>query len=151
MKISNDRISHMHAIAEYMYKHAKDYGLEDEKEQLYVLGLLHDIGAMRGPENHAHNGSDIMRMMEMSQKWLTVIDTHSMSPTEYCKYYGLERSQVPAIQILMWDADMHFGPSGEYMTWKECADKRQAEWNRLGKDVNMYDVLDFLNEFGKTK
>lgn len=149
--ITDDRIAHMHKVAEYMYAHAKDYGLEHEKEQIYVLGLLHDVGAIRGSENHAYSGYDMLRMMNLSQKWLAVINTHSMSPTKYCKYYGINRDAVPPIQILMWDADMHYGPAGEYMTWEECAAKRQAEWNKIGKDVNMNDVLIFLKEFGRTK
>ena len=32
----------MHGVAEYMYAHAEDRGLN--KDSMYLLGLLHDIG-----------------------------------------------------------------------------------------------------------
>ncbi|MBQ7431261.1 HD domain-containing protein [Butyrivibrio sp.] len=148
-QISDDRIKHMHAVAEYMYANAAKYGLADIKEQLYVTGLLHDVGACRSKEKHAEHGYDILRIMSLSEKYLRTIHYHSMSPTEYCKYHGITPAQVPVIQILMWDADMHFGPDGTYMTLDECAAQRTAAWKALGKDVDMSDVVNFLKTYGK--
>ncbi|MBR0384343.1 MAG: HD domain-containing protein [Eubacteriaceae bacterium] len=47
-RISEERIRHMHGVAEFMYKRAKDYKLD--AEEMYLLGLLHDIGYIQGFE-----------------------------------------------------------------------------------------------------
>ena len=58
-------------------------------------------------------------------------------------------AQVPAIQILMWNADMHFSPDGTYMTLDECAAQRTEAWKALGQDIDMSDVVNFLKTYGK--
>lgn len=58
MVLTDQRLSHMHGVAEYMYKHAQDYGLDPD--EMYVLGLLHDIGYIRNPEDPAEAGAEIL-------------------------------------------------------------------------------------------
>lgn len=48
--ISREKILHMWGVAEYMYQNASKYELKPDK--MYVLGLLHDIGYIKGKQDH---------------------------------------------------------------------------------------------------
>lgn len=139
MRISDDRIQHMHNVAEYMYEHAKDYGLENQKEQMYFLGLIHDIGSVRSRETHEHDGADILRMTGLSQRYLTAVEWHGSSPLEYCKYHGITEEQLPNFMLLLWEADLHIGTHGEYMSFDDrLADiksRRGEEKSKVAEDV----------------
>lgn len=43
-KISNERMAHMHGVAEYCYRYASDDFYNLDKGRMYILGLLHDCG-----------------------------------------------------------------------------------------------------------
>ena len=59
MQISQERIAHMHGVAEWMYTHAEEYGCEN-KDEMYLLGLIHDIGYLYGSkEDHEQKGAEL--------------------------------------------------------------------------------------------
>lgn len=59
-KITEDRIRHMHGVAELMYQY---YDIFDckylSRDEAYVLGLNHDIGYINGKKDHEANGADL--------------------------------------------------------------------------------------------
>lgn len=60
MQISNERIAHMHGVAEWMYEHAVEYGCEN-KDEMYFLGLIHDIGYLYGSkEEHEQKSAELL-------------------------------------------------------------------------------------------
>jgi putative nucleotidyltransferase with HDIG domain len=54
-KLENKVILHSKGVAEVMYKLANE-----NKEEMYLLGLLHDIGKLRGFEDHEKNGAILL-------------------------------------------------------------------------------------------
>ena len=42
--IPDNRMEHMHGVAEYCYKHATDDFYKLDRTHMYILGLLHDCG-----------------------------------------------------------------------------------------------------------
>lgn len=55
-----NKSKHMGGVANYMFKNARDYNLDPE--EMYVLGVLHDIGYLRGTgEDHEAIGAKILR------------------------------------------------------------------------------------------
>ena len=130
-RITNGRMAHMHNVAEYMYLHAKDYGLEDQKEEMYVLGLLHDIGAVRDANTHNICGMDIMRHTGIAQKYLTAIEWHMRGPDEFCKHFGITEEQIPKHMLLLWDADLHVTSTGKIVTIRERLNDIRIRHNRF--------------------
>jgi hypothetical protein len=60
--LTSDRLAHMNATANRAYKIAKTiFGKSENKaRQLYVLGLLHDVGYAFDPDDHAHAGGSVL-------------------------------------------------------------------------------------------
>lgn len=56
--LTPNRLAHMNATANRAYEIATTiFGkTEDQARQLYILGLLHDVGYAFDPANHAHAG-----------------------------------------------------------------------------------------------
>lgn len=52
--ITEGRIHHMHGVAEFMYNHAQEHKLMPD--QMYFLGLIHDIGYINGKSGHEASG-----------------------------------------------------------------------------------------------
>lgn len=104
--ITGDKYKHITGVAEYMYEHADEFGLSDTKEQLYVVGLLHSVGAIRMRNKDDKDSVDILRMLNFPQFYMTIIESNSICPEEYKKKYGVSDEQIPKAQILMWKANM---------------------------------------------
>ena len=140
MKISKERVSHMHAVAEYMYDNAKYYGLEKDKEQLYVIGLIHDVGSVRDKTNHEENSADILSKVRLDDKYIDIIKYHGSSPEQYCIDHNIDEGEIPAELLLLWEADLHIGPNGEYMSFDERIQEMiQRHREILEKDYNYFD------------
>lgn len=55
-----NRSKHMGGVASYMFNNAKTYNLDPE--EMYVLGVLHDVGYLRGvKEDHEVTGARILK------------------------------------------------------------------------------------------
>lgn len=70
---------HVFAVAEYMYRHAADYGLPPE--EMYVLGMLHDVGYLNGSFGHGVNGANIAE--QTGFKYHNEIRYHGKFQDEY--------------------------------------------------------------------
>ena len=99
MKIDNNRIAHMHGVAEWMYTNAEFFGCKD-KNRAYLIGLLHDVGFVDGVKDHELNGAKIVGSNTYIGK---IIKNHGITPVEYIDKY---KSNPPKELILLWAADL---------------------------------------------
>lgn len=60
--LTPNRLAHMNATANRAYEIATTiFGkTEDQARQLYILGLLHDVGYAFDPADHAHAGGSVL-------------------------------------------------------------------------------------------
>lgn len=75
--IQEKTILHSKAVAEVMYKLA-----DENKEEMYILGLLHDIGKIAGFNNHESYGANLLASMGM-KKYEQEIRYHGKVQNEY--------------------------------------------------------------------
>ena len=114
--LGEDKIKHMHAVAEFMYRKAPSYGLDPD--EMYIIGLLHDIGYVHGPSGHPMHGARMLgKITESFNEACNLIAAHGMSPSEYRERTG--EKTIPRALILLWEADMRIGCAGETMTYAE--------------------------------
>ena len=102
MQISNHRIAHMHGVAEWMYEHAEEYGCEN-REEMYLLGLLHDIGYLSGDAVYEQKGAELLGE---DSYYGRVVKYHGQTPQEYMDIHGCSAAEIPNELILLWTADM---------------------------------------------
>lgn len=69
-------LKHSKSVADVMYQLSSDMA-----EEMYVLGLLHDIGKIYGHENHEQNG--YMLMESLGFKYSKEILYHGKMQTDY--------------------------------------------------------------------
>ena len=133
MRIPKERIAHMHGVAEWMYEHAEEYGCEN-KDEMYLLGLIHDIGYIYGKEGHEQNGGELVGLDNFYGKF---IQAHGLTPQEYMDCNACFSSEIPNEMILLWTADMMVDLSGEAVGFKA---RLEGIANRYGKDSEPYRV-----------
>lgn len=111
MRINNERIAHMHGVAEYMYKNAPKYGLIPE--EMYFLGLNHDIGYINNKEQHEEFGAELLSNVGITKPLSDAIKWHGTSPQEYTSINFCSDVDIPRKLVLLWEADMHVDMSGK--------------------------------------
>ena len=127
----------MHGVAEWMYNHAEEYGIGN-KEEMYLLGYIHDIGYIQGKENHEANGAFLLGK---DTYYGRLVRWHGSTPQEYIDYYkqlcptmGVD---IPKELILLWTADMTINSEGRNVGfWERLEDIE----DRYGKDSEPYRI-----------
>ncbi len=71
--INKYKTAHMIGVAEYMRERANDYGLNPD--EMYVVGLLHDIGYLKGHSGHEQYGAMLLDKMGML-KYSFAVELH---------------------------------------------------------------------------
>lgn len=108
-KITRERIAHMHGVAEYMYRHAPKYNLNPD--DMYLLGLLHDIGYLYGKDGHEQRGAELLYDNYYSLKYVMVVEMHGTILSEI---------EHPSNELLLLvEADMHVDMSGENVGYEK--------------------------------
>lgn len=123
-KLSNNRLLHVNAVANFMYEHAE--GDNEYKQDMYILGLLHDIGYISG-ESKGHSKTGGLMLRNNGYKYW-----------EEVYYHG----QIEAIGIynsyeldLLNSADLQINSKGEFIG----VDTRLLDIrNRYGEDSYQY-------------
>lgn len=134
MLITNERIAHMHGVAEWMYKHAEEYGCEN-KDEMYLLGLIHDIGYIYGnKEEHEQKGAELLGLNTYYGKF---VQAHGLTPQEYMDCNGCFNSEIPNEMILLWTADMMVDSKGNIVGFKARLDDIEK---RYGIDSESYRI-----------
>ena len=109
--IDDNRISHMHGVAEYMYNNA--YKHKIDKHKMYILGLLHDIGYIDKSKAHEYYGADIASQIGILKEYTDCIKYHSTTPIKYMNIKNCLESEIPKPLILLWEADMNVDITGK--------------------------------------
>ena len=131
--IEEDRIKHIMSVARLMKDSAEKLGLDSQ--EMFTLGLLHDIGyEFGGSEEHHTKGAEILE--KQGYKYYREVLYHGKPTSEYSS---------PALDLLNF-ADMHIDKKGNYVTFE---DRLQDIANRRGTDsphyINCKKIIDNLN------
>lgn len=113
---------HVFAVAEYMYRNASKYELNSD--EMYTLGLLHDVGYLYGSFGHGINGANLLEA-----------DGYIFSSE--IRYHGKYQQEYssPALSLLN-EADMQINSYGEFVGY----DARLKEiGERYGFDSKNYE------------
>lgn len=132
--ISKNRILHMHGVAEYMYKHAPEYGLDPER--MYILGLLHDVGYVHSKYNHEKNGANMLKRVGYIDADL--IENHGNNPADYIHDFIPSARIIPKELVLLWEADMLIDSKecpGQEITFEQ---RLESVAKKCGKDSVQY-------------
>jgi len=128
--ILDKRIAHMHGVAEYMYANAEKYNLN--KEEMFIVGLLHDIGYLYGKPGHAKNGAKLLESMGF--KYAEEIGLHGTIPQE----------GISDVLRLLLEADLSIGTDGSLVGYDE---RLKNIGERLGKESKEYKIAENTVEF----
>lgn len=127
----SNRTKHMAGVAEYMYEHAGDYNLD--KEEMFVLGLLHDVGYIRASgDKHEEVGAAILeeKIGVTNPHILWCIKNHNDEVKHFS--WSIDRHRKA---FLLIKADMSVNAKGELVGY----DKRLEDiGSRYGKDSETY-------------
>ena len=139
--IIEDRKKHMFAVAEFLREYAlKQKMSQAECDELYTLGLLHDIGyAFLEEEDyskHGFVGGEFLRTQKY--KYWQEVYYHGVVNSEY---------QSKFLDLLNW-ADMHIDSKGNVVSYQERLDdiirRRKAPITQL----NSYHLINELKAKG---
>ena len=113
--IDENRLKHIMAVARLMKDNAEKHGLD--AEEMFTLGLVHDIGyEFGGSEQHHTKGAEMLE--KQNYKYFKEVLCHGKPNTGY---------ESPALDLLNF-ADMHINKLGEFVTYedrlKDIADRR---------------------------
>lgn len=141
--ITEDKIAHCKAVAEHMKKVARIQGKDDLTADIYyVVGLLHDIGYLRGRKEHEINGAVILKAMGMKDEYVQTILNHGTNP------YTLKINEQTDILIALQDADMSVDKYGRDAGFKKRLEDIKL---RYGADSEAYDTATKTVQFLKEK
>ena len=110
MVIKNNKIAHMHGVAEFMYRNASLFDLD--KEQMYVIGLLHDIGCVNGKDRHEDYGFNLLKGLDLPENKVRCISWHGNTPETYKNMFDCSGDEIPKDLVLLWMADMSVDSEG---------------------------------------
>ena len=99
--------------------------------KMYVLGLLHDIGYIKGKQDHECYGCELMQRLRF--KYSEEIRLHGNS-IEYI--FNSFHSMTPELRLLL-EADLSISLNGEYLGYEA---RLKDIGNRHGFDSNTYCV-----------
>ena len=123
--MTNKRANHSWAVARKMVEIGKKRNLsEEEQEDLFVLGINHDIGYQFGNnENHNELGAEFLK--ENGYKYWKEVYYHGKPNSEYSSIY---------LDILN-EADMKINKEGQEVSYEERLDDIA---DRYGKESIQY-------------
>ena len=142
--INKNRELHMFGVANYMYQNAEKYNLD--KNEMYLLGLMHDIGYLIDEKNHEEIGGEFLK--SQNYKYADFIKHHATIPSIYMKLKDCTESEIPKELILLWTADMSIDLNGKNIGFDE---RLKDIGLRHGKDSTAYKncekMIDWLRKY----
>lgn len=125
--ISEMRMAHSVAVGRVVVELARQWGgySEEQMEELFVMGYLHDVGYEFAAEaqGHAAAGGEVLRRAGFAY-WREIA------------YHGVPACEYASRELdLLNAADMHTSPCGEYVSFEQrLADIAE----RYGEDDSRY-------------
>lgn len=142
--INKNRELHMFCVANYMYQNAEKYNLD--KNEMYLLGLMHDIGYLIDEKNHEEIGGEFLK--SQNYKYADFIKYHAILPSRYMKLKDCTKEEIPKELILLWTADMSIDLNGKNIGFDE---RLKDIGLRHGKDSTAYKnsekMIDWLKKY----
>lgn len=108
--LSKNKILHSMGVANFLYSYAISHDWDKETaENLYITGLLHDIGYLDNPtgENHAEKGATILERNGYASEYCNIIRNH-----------GKITDEISQEQRLLWLADLCIDNTGNYIGYE---------------------------------
>ncbi len=132
--ISKDRQKHIWAVANFLKEFAiKEKMNEQEIEELFTLGLLHDIGyEFLPPEDYVnHNifGGNLLKAQ--GYKYWKEVYYHGVANCEYHSKF---------LDLLNW-ADMRVDSSGNIVSFNQRLKEISIRYNVPLKNLNSYPIV----------
>lgn len=139
--LSENRMQHQLAVARRVVEMAKQRGgySEEELQELFVMGYLHDIGYefAKDPDNHAVVGGEVLR--QCGFKYWQEIASHGDPESSYFS---------PELDLLN-SADMHTSPLGEAISYEErLKGIRERYGSQSPRYLKAINVIQKLEEAG---
>ena len=133
-RISNDNIHRAHIIAEYMYNNADKYYLSSV--EMYLLGLTHCIGLIKGNYNFEGEGYNIL--FSMNYPFADIIKNQSLTPKQYKTIHQCSDAEIPKELVLLWEANMHVNSDGFIVGFVTRLDDLEAKLGATSAEFNAY-------------
>ena len=131
--LQENKLKHCATVAQFMYEHAK----ESEKDEMYTLGLLHDIGYLHTVKEHNKVGG--MPLRDQNYKYWREVLNHGSTKSSYCS---------EALDLLNW-ADMPVDHLGKLVGFTARLEDIR---NRYGENSSQYEsaiiIVNKLKEKG---
>ena len=140
-------LNHSHTVADYMYRHSREYGLDPES--MFILGLLHDIGTISGYENgHGRYGACILQ--KEGYKYCREVELHELIDCNIERLlYDIELNKNKAL-ILLVEANMKVDNNGELVGYAKRIENMMELYGRRSQQYdNTVKVIDKLKECGR--
>lgn len=139
--ISDDRKQHIWGVANFLKEFAiKEKMKEEDVEDLFTLGLLHDIGyEFLEPQDYiTHNkvGGDLLK--RAGYKYWKEVYYHGVANCEY---------QSRFLDLLNW-ADMRVDSSGNVVSLDGRLEELSIRYNVPLKELDSYPIVCELKEKG---
>lgn len=139
--INEDRKKHMFGVAEFL----RDYAIKQklpqiERDELYTLGLLHDIGYAfleeKDYSRHGFVGGEFLKSQKY--KYWQEVYYHGVVNCEY---------QSKFLDLLNW-ADMHVDSRGNIVSYRERLDDMVRRRKAPIIQLNSYRLINELKTKG---
>ena len=121
-RIPIDRILHSHGVAEYMYSNAGRYELNPD--EMYVLGLLHDIGYVSDKANHESAGA--LLLQKLGYNGYEPILWHGTTPDDFLS--NRKQNTLPSELRLLLEANLQINSKGEFVGYMSRLDEVKEEY-----------------------
>ncbi len=144
--LSLPKTKHSVAVGTYMSHNAKRYNLNPQ--EMYIVGLLHDIGYLYGREDHSKNGVALLSGLGFqNENVLNAIRYHDTRPNELSE----EQRSNPILNLL-WEADLSIDKDGHDVGF---SGRLQDIASRYGYDskefITSRDIVAYLKDRYKSQ
>ncbi len=139
--IAEYRKKHIFAVAELMQKYGEERGYtKSQCNELYTLGLLHDIGYafLEEKDYEKHEVVGGLFLKEQGYKFWQEVYYHGVANSPYQSEY---------LDLLNL-ADMHIDYTGEYVSFDERLQDISRRYNTKIEELNSFKVVQELKAKG---
>ena len=126
-----DWSAHSLGVANYMREHAEERGLNPD--DMWLLGLLHDIGNIYDNDGHAEFGATMLAHAGFKPSLLNAVRHHMLPGNKVRELYG--ESALTAEYNLLVEADGHVDSKGRRVTLEERLEDVRS---RYGENHKVY-------------
>ena len=133
---------HSRGVAEFMYNKAESMGLD--KDQMFLVGLVHDVGYIYGPTGHAKKGGQLL--YDAGFRFAPIVSWHDSTPQKYNQINLVE--EPPKALLLLWMADLQVSSTGEIIGYDaRLKDIESRYGSESTQYINAKNTIYYLREW----